>query len=146
MSRLAARTTVHLRAQGVAVPDPAPDETAERRPHRRLDGGDLPWGFARGVPSLEELFAAASARGDPADGAAQDAGQDPQSSRPQDRADGSPSPGEAGGQSLYMRRLQDSRAFHCPDATECMAEALGAKDALQGLQARDRAGGAAFRC
>ena len=106
-----------------------------------MTGGDLPWGFARGMPSLAELLAAAGAAGSlPARGGAADRGADPdadeaQGSRATAGLEGGAVSDEAGvHQSLYMRRLQDSRAFHCPDATECMAEALGAKDALQSLQ------------
>ena len=125
--------------QGVAVRDSAHDGTVDRQAASgSAIGGDLPWGFARGMPTLDELFDAAAAVAAPAgtaDGAASAAEQAGRShlaggANDVDAAE------EAGSrhQSLYMRRLQDSRAFHCPDATECMAEALGAKDALQSLQ------------
>ena len=131
-----------LHPQGVAASDHARDGTPEQPLHSPASGADLPWGFARGMPSLGELFAAAAAAaaagGDPADRAeAASESSQARDNRSADRAhEGSPEPDEeAGGRrSLYMRRLQDSRAFHCPDATECMADALGAKDALQSLQ------------
>lgn len=38
----------------------------------------------------------------------------------------------------YMQRLLRSRAFHCPDATEAMAEACGAAQPLHALQVRHK--------
>ena len=133
--------------QGVAAPDSARDAATAGRPAQSpASGGDLPWGFARDMPSLDELFAAAAgpagrpARGGTSAGrgADPDAGQAQTSHVADDYGGGERFGEEAGGhhRSLYMRRLQDSRAFHCPDATECMAEALGAKEALQSLQVR----------
>ena len=124
------------RAQGVAVPDPDGGGVLSHPQPAPGSGNELPWGFARGMPSLDELFAAAAAA--PGDFAGTAAGP----SRNGDSAEGDGGRGgeteAAATQSLYMRRLQESRAFHCPDATECMAEALGAKDALQGLQVGPR--------
>lgn len=37
-----------------------------------------------------------------------------------------------------MQRLLQSRAFHCPDATEAMAEACGAAQPLHALQVRHK--------
>ncbi len=140
-----------LSTQGVAASGPSNDAAAAgaQPAHSPASGGDLPWGFARGMPSLDDLFAAAAgaagrpARGGPAIDRGADPDPFPAQSSGRSAADGlgggaGSDDEEAGGhrRSLYMRRLQDSRAFHCPDATECMAEALEAKEALQSLQVR----------
>ena len=120
-------------SQGVAAPVSTVGRVPAQSPHGPLGDTDLPWGFARGMPSLDELFAAAAAsRGDASEKAADPSGGDPAGRDQGTVAEAIVA--AVGSQSLYMRRLQESRAFHCPDATECMAEALGAKDVLQGLQ------------
>ena len=45
-----------------------------------------------------------------------------------------PPGGPAASQPLFLRHLDASRLFHCPDAVDAMAEAYGVSDAFEGLQ------------
>ena len=120
-----------------------------------------PWGFASGMPSLEELFSAAAARLSPQSPAVNDltasataptapgtsgpgplgqptTAQPPATANPDlDRTAGlieSQPAASPGSIRTYVQRLGDSRAFHCPDATEAMAEACGVAQSLGALQ------------
>lgn len=124
-----------------------------------------PWGFASGMPSIDELFNAAAAK-IPAQShaAASSTASALIAASPDDPKPGSDHPpnsvipttsaglerGNAAAlvmvsqplvespntEKTYVQRLGNSRAFHCPDATQAMTEACGAARSLEALQVR----------